>query len=177
MKTRATRLAVILVLGLFASCTLALAQDNTEPLHSFGCSSTQAESTFSADLNHLSNIQLVPVTDSKLIQQAQAGAVPLSTARSMQANTRSAASISTYIRIARKNRRSRSPILRSRSTSGSLCQNRFYGGGSSNWRNHLQATACWRRICPAPTTTPRRRRLRSCRPPATAPSRSLIYGG
>src|SRR5271165_504607 len=75
MKTRATRLAVILVLGLFASCTLALAQDNTEPLHSFGCSSTQAESTFSADLNHLSNIQLIPVTDSKLIQQAQAGAV------------------------------------------------------------------------------------------------------
>ena len=74
MKTRDLRLAAILGLGLLLVCTSALAQDDAEPHHSFGCSSTQAESTFSADLNHPSKLQLVPITDQKEIQQAQAGA-------------------------------------------------------------------------------------------------------
>ena len=54
-------------------CTSALAQDNIEGQHSFGCSSTEAESTFNAELNHPSKLQFVPVAGEKDIQQAQSG--------------------------------------------------------------------------------------------------------
>ena len=74
MKTRALYIAATLTIGLLFACSLSLAQDTAEPQHSFGCSSTQAESTFSADLNHPSKLQLVPVTDTREIQQAETDA-------------------------------------------------------------------------------------------------------
>ncbi len=74
MTTRALRTTTILGLGLLLAFTSSPAQDEAESHHSFGCSSTQAESTFSADLNHPSKLQLLPITDEKEIQQAQTGA-------------------------------------------------------------------------------------------------------
>jgi hypothetical protein len=60
---------IILAIGLLAS--RASAQDDTEFHRSFGCSSTQAESTFSADLNHPSKVFLVPVTNKKELDLAR----------------------------------------------------------------------------------------------------------
>lgn len=53
----------------------ALAQPAVEMKHSFGCSSTDAESTFTAELNHPSKLQLLHVTDEKEIGQAKTDAL------------------------------------------------------------------------------------------------------
>jgi hypothetical protein len=71
MKTHILRFAVA-TLGLLFCSTLAVAQDNNaQPRHSFGCSSTFAESTFNAELHRPSKLQLLPVVDATEIQQAQ----------------------------------------------------------------------------------------------------------
>jgi len=72
MTIRSLYLAALLAFALFAAS--AVAQNDAEPHHSFGCSSTRAESTFSSELNHPSKLRLVAVTDQQEIQRVQAAA-------------------------------------------------------------------------------------------------------
>ena len=74
MKPHGLRCFLVLTLGVLIALISATAEENAEPQHSFGCSSTEAESTFNADLNHPSKLEVVPVTDAGEIQRAQGGA-------------------------------------------------------------------------------------------------------
>jgi len=73
MKTAKLVLLSVLALGVVVVCSSAVAQDSTEPQHSFGCSNTEAESTFSSELNHPSKLVFTPLTDEKEIAKAQTG--------------------------------------------------------------------------------------------------------
>ena len=72
MKIQAPRLVVCLILVWFIAATFAVGQSDTEFHQSFGCSSTKAESSFTAELSSPSKLQLVPVTDEKEIDRAKA---------------------------------------------------------------------------------------------------------
>ena len=71
MKKRAVCLTATLAFSWFAA--RAAAQSDVEFHSSFGCSSTQTESTFSADLNHPSKLRVPPVTDQKEMDSARTG--------------------------------------------------------------------------------------------------------
>jgi len=62
---------IALVAALSTGSLVVVAQDNSELPHSFGCSSTSAESTFNAELQRPARLQLVSATEQNEIQQAQ----------------------------------------------------------------------------------------------------------
>jgi hypothetical protein len=66
------RSSFLLSLAVILAAVSAHAQTDVEDRHFFGCSSTEAESTFDAELNHPSKRSLVPVSDNEEIKRAEA---------------------------------------------------------------------------------------------------------